>query len=132
MLSFRPMDAKGITPILNVSDISASFAWFEKWGWRRRYKSSTLSVVMYRSTSRRCSVLGFPPTLSINSLFPNDSFAQLISSSPSFCRISVNPMEVYHSIGRILFPGTKSALCGQIRYVPFGLEPWSGAWRLLP
>src|SRR5712692_6095391 len=29
------MDAKGITPILNVSDISASFAWFEKWGWRK-------------------------------------------------------------------------------------------------
>ena len=26
------MDAKCINPILNVSDISASFAWFEKWG----------------------------------------------------------------------------------------------------
>ena len=35
MLSFRPMDAKGVTPILNVSDIAASFAWFEKWGWRK-------------------------------------------------------------------------------------------------
>ncbi len=29
------MDAKGVTPILNVSDIAASFAWFEKWGWRK-------------------------------------------------------------------------------------------------
>ncbi len=29
------MDAKGVTPILNVSDIAASFAWFEKWGWTK-------------------------------------------------------------------------------------------------
>jgi hypothetical protein len=29
------MDAKGLTPILNVSDIAASFAWFEKWGWEK-------------------------------------------------------------------------------------------------
>lgn len=35
VLSLRIMNAKGITPILNVSDISASFAWFEKWGWRK-------------------------------------------------------------------------------------------------
>ena len=35
VLSFRAMHAKAITPILNVSDIAASFAWFEKWGWRK-------------------------------------------------------------------------------------------------
>ena len=29
------MKAKAITPILNVSDIAASFAWFEKWGWKK-------------------------------------------------------------------------------------------------
>jgi len=29
------MRAKHITPILNVSDISASFLWFEKLGWRK-------------------------------------------------------------------------------------------------
>ena len=29
------MIAKGITPILNVSDIQASFAWFEKLGWKK-------------------------------------------------------------------------------------------------
>ncbi len=29
------MKAKGLTPILNVSDIAASFAWFEKWDWRK-------------------------------------------------------------------------------------------------
>ena len=29
------MDAKCLTPILNVSDIQASFAWFEKLGWRK-------------------------------------------------------------------------------------------------
>jgi catechol 2,3-dioxygenase-like lactoylglutathione lyase family enzyme len=28
------MDVKGTTPILNVSDIGASVAWFEKLGWR--------------------------------------------------------------------------------------------------
>jgi hypothetical protein len=35
VLSFRTMNAKGITPILNVSDMAASFAWFEKWGWKK-------------------------------------------------------------------------------------------------
>lgn len=29
------MNAKHITPILNVSDIAESFAWFEKFGWRK-------------------------------------------------------------------------------------------------
>lgn len=31
------MIAKGITPILNVSDIAASFAWFEKLGWQKAW-----------------------------------------------------------------------------------------------
>lgn len=29
------MNVKRITPILNVSDIKASFAWFEKLGWKK-------------------------------------------------------------------------------------------------
>jgi catechol 2,3-dioxygenase-like lactoylglutathione lyase family enzyme len=29
------MNVKGLTPILNVSDIQESFAWFEKLGWRK-------------------------------------------------------------------------------------------------
>ena len=29
------MHAKGLTPILNVSDIGQSFAWFEKLGWKK-------------------------------------------------------------------------------------------------
>ncbi len=29
------MIAKALTPILNVSDIQASFAWFEKLGWTK-------------------------------------------------------------------------------------------------
>lgn len=29
------MLAKGVTPILNVSNIRESFAWFEKFGWKR-------------------------------------------------------------------------------------------------
>lgn len=32
------MDAKGLTPVLNVSDIAASFAWFEKLGWTKGWE----------------------------------------------------------------------------------------------
>lgn len=32
------MEAKWITPILNVSDIRASFAWFEKLGWGNKWE----------------------------------------------------------------------------------------------
>ena len=32
------MLAKGLTPILNVSDIVASFAWFEKLGWQKAWE----------------------------------------------------------------------------------------------
>lgn len=31
------MRAQGITPILNVSDIGQSFAWFERLGWEKRW-----------------------------------------------------------------------------------------------
>jgi catechol 2,3-dioxygenase-like lactoylglutathione lyase family enzyme len=31
------MNAKAITPILNVSDIGQSFAWFEKLGWKKSW-----------------------------------------------------------------------------------------------
>src|SRR5882762_750458 len=41
MLSFRAMNAKGVTPILNVSDMAASFAWFAKWGWRKLWDWGT-------------------------------------------------------------------------------------------
>jgi uncharacterized glyoxalase superfamily protein PhnB len=32
------MIAKGLTPILNVSDIRESFAWFEKLGWSKQWE----------------------------------------------------------------------------------------------
>jgi hypothetical protein len=35
------MNAKHVTPILNVSDIVASFAWFEKWGWKKLWDWGT-------------------------------------------------------------------------------------------
>jgi hypothetical protein len=35
------MNAKHITPILNVSDVPASFAWFEKWGWKKCWEWGT-------------------------------------------------------------------------------------------
>lgn len=31
------MIARGLTPILNVSDLAASFAWFDKLGWFKRW-----------------------------------------------------------------------------------------------
>jgi hypothetical protein len=31
------MHAKGLTPILNVSDIGQSFAWFDKLGWKKQW-----------------------------------------------------------------------------------------------
>src|SRR5579864_568453 len=35
------MEAKGVTPILNVSDIASTFAWFEKWGWKKLWDWGT-------------------------------------------------------------------------------------------
>ncbi|WP_425153994.1 hypothetical protein [Candidatus Palauibacter sp.] len=30
--------ARGLTPILNVSDIQESFAWFERLGWKKNWE----------------------------------------------------------------------------------------------
>jgi catechol 2,3-dioxygenase-like lactoylglutathione lyase family enzyme len=35
------MEAKGVTPILNVSDMEASFAWFAKLGWKKNWEWGT-------------------------------------------------------------------------------------------
>jgi catechol 2,3-dioxygenase-like lactoylglutathione lyase family enzyme len=35
------MKALGLTPILNVSDLPASFAWFERWGWEKAWDHGT-------------------------------------------------------------------------------------------
>src|SRR5580700_7331247 len=35
------MEAKGLTPILNVSDIAITAAWFEKWGWKKLWDWGT-------------------------------------------------------------------------------------------
>jgi hypothetical protein len=35
------MNVNHITPVLNVSDIIASFAWFEKWGWKKLWDWGT-------------------------------------------------------------------------------------------
>ncbi len=39
------MEVRFITPILNVSDIDASFAWFEKLGWRRLWRYDGFAAV---------------------------------------------------------------------------------------
>jgi hypothetical protein len=41
VLSFPAVTVKGITPILNVSHLSDSFAWFEKWGWKKLWDWGT-------------------------------------------------------------------------------------------
>jgi len=35
------MQVECITPVLNVSDIAASVAWFEKWGWKKKWDWGT-------------------------------------------------------------------------------------------
>lgn len=35
------MYVKAITPVLNVTDMAASFAWFEKWGWKKLWDWGT-------------------------------------------------------------------------------------------
>jgi len=35
------MEAKGLTPILNVSDIASTVAWFEKWRWKKLWDWGT-------------------------------------------------------------------------------------------
>jgi predicted enzyme related to lactoylglutathione lyase len=41
VLSFPIMHVAHITPILNVSDIAATFTWFEKWGWKKLWDWGT-------------------------------------------------------------------------------------------
>ena len=33
-----PMKVTHITPVLNVSDLAGSFAWFEKWSWKKLWE----------------------------------------------------------------------------------------------
>ena len=35
------MEVKALTPILNVSDLEGTVAWFEKWGWKRLWDWGT-------------------------------------------------------------------------------------------
>ncbi|HEV3254114.1 MAG TPA: bleomycin resistance family protein [Candidatus Acidoferrales bacterium] len=32
---------QALTPVLNVSDVAATFAWFEKWGWKKLFECGT-------------------------------------------------------------------------------------------
>jgi hypothetical protein len=40
----KMMLARGITPILNVSSMQESFAWFEKLGWTVRWRVRELRI----------------------------------------------------------------------------------------
>lgn len=35
------MKAHAVNPVLNVSDLAATFAWFEQWGWRKLWDFHT-------------------------------------------------------------------------------------------
>src|SRR5579884_3262831 len=53
------MEAKGLTPILNVSDIASTFAWFENWGWKKLWDWGTPAILAQSDGARRlalCSV----------------------------------------------------------------------------
>jgi len=39
------MPVQGLTPILNVSDVPASFAWFEKLGWNRGFAWNSNGII---------------------------------------------------------------------------------------
>ena len=41
MVSLRAMKAKAVTPILNVSDMAATFTWFANWGWQKLWDWGT-------------------------------------------------------------------------------------------
>ena len=47
------MQAKGLTPILNVSDIASTFAWFEKWGWKTLWDWGTPATFGAVGSGRR-------------------------------------------------------------------------------
>ena len=44
VISFRAMIVRFINPILNVSDVPATIAWFEKWGWNTLWEWGTPST----------------------------------------------------------------------------------------
>jgi hypothetical protein len=71
------MIARGITPILNVSDIRESFAWFEKLGWSKQWEwgdrpdfasvgSDGVEIFLCRNGHGRCTC-GIPTATSSES-----------------------------------------------------------------
>jgi len=52
------MEAKGLTPILNVSDIASTFAWFEKWGWKKLWDWGTPPTFGAVGSGKECIFLG--------------------------------------------------------------------------
>ena len=57
------MEAKSLTPILNVSDIASTVAWFEKWGWKKLWDWGTRPTLQGTPLSRptnRSSFNGLP------------------------------------------------------------------------
>ena len=48
------MQAKRLTPILNVSNIQESFAWFEKFGWQKGAADSRQRTAGLPLSAARC------------------------------------------------------------------------------
>jgi hypothetical protein len=59
------MNVEGLTPILNVSDIAQSFAWFEKLGWRKCWdwgRSSDIVDAVHEQALAHGMIVTWPPT----------------------------------------------------------------------
>ena len=54
-----PMQIRGITPILNVSDVPASVLWFEKLGWRRSFTHNDAGMIANAALSNAHGPAGF-------------------------------------------------------------------------
>lgn len=50
------MIAHALTPILNVSDLAASFEWFEKWGWKKMWDWGTPPTFGAVGSGERCEI----------------------------------------------------------------------------
>jgi uncharacterized glyoxalase superfamily protein PhnB len=53
------MEIKGITPILNVSDVPVAIAWFEKLGWTRGFTYNECGAIENAADSNEHGAAGF-------------------------------------------------------------------------
>jgi hypothetical protein len=73
------MDVRGITPILNVSSIEASAAWFEALGWHLRFSHAEdggqagFAAIAVEPTRSACAAMPRAPAVARLRSFPATS-----------------------------------------------------------